>query len=309
MKFRLQYILSIILLITYCNLSSAGRIFFSSFEQETSNLFIKSSFDGITLDRTVSWNHHLSGTDTTTGYTFPNDLPGNNSEDYFNYLVSDTNNYLPFVDAKIATTMGQDNHTTNALYIEFKQDDPNMVSTSRVQYVVIGDETSTDPVQRMNKGYIKYKIKMHIDPTSIDDWELPFELKDTDDIGFRVSLYLYDTNTSNPYWYAKGQYMVNGNLGNDVWYKANHTVPFIQDEWFELEVYWHGHPDANTGRFKVAIDGVKIFDITNQTKDPNYPNKMFYFMPFKVYGAKGYSWITDFEYWNDVPIGSVLFGQ
>ncbi len=307
MKYRLQHKTIVFFLLANCTVSHAGRIFFSSFEQETSNKFIQSSFDGISIDRSVSWNHHLAGTDTTTGYTFPDDLPGNNSEDYFNYVVSDTNNYLPFVDAKIDSITGQNGNTTNALYIEFKQDDPNMVSTSRVQYVIVGDETSSDPVQRMNKGYIKYKIKMHIDPASIDDWELPFELKDTDDIGFRVSLYLYDTSTATPYWLAKGQYMVNGNLGANVWDQSNHTVPFIQDEWFELEVYWYGSADVNTGRFKVAIDGTKIFDITNQTKDPNFPNKMFYFMPFKVYGAKGHSWITDFEYWNDIPIGSVLF--
>jgi len=297
----------IIPLISLSSRSIAGRIFYSSFEQENATLFIKSSFDGIILDKTVSWNHHLAGVDSSTGYTFPDDLPGNNTEDYFNYVVSDDNNYFPYVDAKIGSTTTQDNNPTNALYIEFKQDDPNMVSISRVQYVIIGDETSSDPVQRMNKGYIKYKIKKHIDDIENIDWALPFELKDTSDIGFRVGLYLYGTSTPNPYWVAKGQYMVNGNLGANVWQQDNHTVAFIQDEWFELEVYWYGDPDANSGRFKVAIDGVKIFDITNQTKDPNHPNRMFYFMPFKVYGAKGYSWITDFEYWDNVPIGSVLF--
>lgn len=275
-------------------------------EQEIPTLFIKSSFDGIIIDRTVSWNHHLAGVDSTTGFTFPDDLPGNNSEDYFNYLVSDTNNYSPFVDAKIDTTTGADGNPTQALYIEFKQDDPNKTSRSRVQYVITGDETSSDPVQRMNKGYVKYKIKKHLDDVGNIDWELPFELKDTDDIGFRVGLYLYGTSTPNPYWVAKGQYMINGNLGDNVWQQDNHTVQFNQDEWFELEVYWLGSSDSQVGRFKVAIDGEIVFDITNQTKDPLYPDRMFYFMPFKVYGAKSHSWITDFEYWDDIPVGSVL---
>jgi hypothetical protein len=60
------------------------------------------------------------------------------------------------------------------------------------------------------------------------------------------------------------------------------------------------------GKLKVAINDQVLFDITNQTKDPNLPDKMFYFMPFKVYGTVGYSWITDLEYWDSPPSSSVL---
>ena len=296
----------IIFLLILSQASKAGRIFLSGFEQENANMFIKSSFDNIIIDRQVSWNHHLTGIDSVTAYTFPDDLPGNNNEDFFNYLVSDNNNYLPFVDARIDSTTGIDGNPTNALYIEFKKDDPNMISISRVQYVIVGDETSSDLVQRMNKGYVKYKIKKHLDDIENVDWALPFELKDTNDIGFRVGLYLYGTSTPNPYWVAKGQYMLETGLGDDVWQQDNHDIAFNQDEWFELEVYWYASPDPQLGRFKVAIDGTKIFDVTNQTKDPLYPNKMFYFMPFKVYGAKGFSWITGFEYWDEIPNGSIL---
>jgi hypothetical protein len=30
-------------------------------------------------------------------------------------------------------------------------------------------------------------------------------------------------------------------------------------------------------------------------------------MPFKVYGTIGYSWITDFEYWDIPPSSSILY--
>lgn len=279
----------------------------NSLQAQTDTLLFKSSFDNIIIDKTVGWNHHLSGTDAVTGYTFPDDLPGDPIEHYFNYVINDYDNHLEFVDTDIVSTVGADGETTNALYIEFKKDDPDHGAYSRVQYAMFGDSTSSDPVQRMNKGYVKYKIKINFDhDDDISDWWLPVEWKDMDDDGFRVGFYVYDTNTDSPYWVAKGQYMIDGGLGDDVWQFDNYDIPVLEDEWFELEVYWYGHPDPAIGKLRVAINGEVLFDITNQTKDPNLADKMFYFMPFKVYGAIGHSWITDFEYWSGPPANSVI---
>ncbi|GEM_PF-4182962 len=277
--------------------------------QTTSNLLIKSSFDyNVIVDKTDIWNHHLNGTDTVTNFTFPNDLPGNFSEHFFNYVVGDIDNYSDYANAEIVSTTGYDGRPTNALFIEFIKDDTSFTSYSRVQYVMYGDSLSNDPVQRMNQGYIKYKIKTHLDHTdTLSDWRLPVEWKDIDDDGFRMGLYIYGTNTSSPYWVAKGQYMKNGELGDDVWQFDNYAIPVIEDDWFELEIYWFGHPDSSLGKLKVAINGELLFDVTNQTKDPNKSNKMFYFMPFKVYGTVGYSWITDFEYRNIPTSSSILY--
>jgi hypothetical protein len=272
-----------------------------------SNLLFKSSFNNIVVDKTVQWNHHLSGTDSLTNFTFPDDLPGNNAEHYFNYVVGDMDNYFEYANAEIVNTIGIDGVITDALFIEFIKDDPDFISYSRVQYVMFGNQLSNDPIQRMNQGYIKYKIKTHLDHTDLEsDWRLPLEWKDMDDNGFRIGLYIYNTNTSSPYWVAKGQYMIDGDLGDDVWEFQNYNIPVIEDEWFELEAYWYGDSNPNIGQLKIAINGQVLFDITNQTKDPNLPNKMFYFMPFKVYGTVGYSWITDFEYRNIPPQSSVL---
>ena len=277
--------------------------------QTESNLLFKSSFSGnVTVDKTVPWNHHLSGTDTITNFTFPNDLPGVYQEHFFNYVIGDTDHYSDYANAEIVNTIGYDGNLTNALFIEFIKDDTNFVSYSRVQYAMYGDSLSSDPVQRMNQGYVKYKIKTHLDHTdTISDWRIPIEWKDMDDDGFRVGLYIYDTDTPSPFWVVKGQYMIDGELGDDVWEFENFSIPVSEDDWFELEVYWYGHPNPSLGRIKVAIDGQILFDITNQTKDPSQPDKIFYFMPFKVYGTVGYSWISDFEYWNIPPPNSVLY--
>ena len=277
--------------------------------QTASNLLFKSSFDtNVIVDKTVKWNHHLKGTDAVTNFTFPNDLPGNFSEHFFNYVVGDMDNYFDYANAEIVNITGKDGNATNALYIEFIKDDTNFISYSRVQYVMYGNSSSNDPVQRMNQGYIKYNIKTHLDHNDkLSDWRLPVEWKDMDDDGFRMGFYIYDSNTTSPYWVVKGQYMINGELGDDVWQFDNYTIPVIEDDWFELEIYWYGHPDSSRGKLKVAINGQLLFDVTNQTKDPNKPNKMFYFMPFKVYGTVGHSWITDFEYWNIPPSSSILY--
>ncbi len=300
MKREIYLILELLLLMISINSSKA---------QTTSNLLFKSGFDyNVVIDKTVIWNHHLAGTDTVTNFTFPDDLPGNFTEHFFNYLVGDMNNYSEYVNAEIVNTLGYDGNPTNALFIEFIKDDTSFISYSRVQYAMYGDSLSNDPVQRMNQGYVKYKIKTHLDHSdTISDWRLPIEWKDMDDDGFRMGLYIYGSNTPSPYWVAKGQYMINGELGDDVWQFDNYDIPVIEDNWFELEVYWYGHPNSDLGKLKVAINGQLLFDVTNQTKASDKPNKMFYFMPFKVYGTVGYSWITDFEYWNIPPSSSVLY--
>lgn len=276
----------------------------------TSNLIFKSSFDhDVIVDKTLVWNHHLRGVDSITGYSFPDDLPGDSQEHYFNYVVGDMDHYFDYANAEIVSTQGHDGNPTNALFIDFIQDDPDFISYSRVQYAMYGDSYSTDPIQRMNQGYVKYKIKTHLDHTDEEsDWRIPVEWKDMDDDGFRMGLYIYDTNTPSPYWVVKGQYMIDGELGEDVWQIDNYDIPVIEDQWFELEFYWLGHPDPALGQLKVAVNGEILFDVTDQTKDPAQPDKMFYFMPFKVYGAIGSSWITDFEYWSAPPAGSVLAG-
>jgi len=281
---------------------------FTISKAQTSNLLFKSSFNyNVIVDKTVVWNHHLNGTDSITNYTFPDDLPGDNIEHFFNYVVGDMANYSDYANAEIVNTMGANGDSTTALFIEFIKDDTNFVSYSRVQYAMYGDSLSNDPVERMNQGYVKYKIKTHFDHNdTLSDWRIPVEWKDADDDGFRMGLYMYDSNTPNPYWVVKGQYMISGGLGNDVWQYDNYSIPVIEDQWFDLEMYWLADPDSTVGKLKIAINGQVLFDVTHQTKDPNQPNKIFYFMPFKVYGTVGHSWITDFEYWNIPPLTSVL---
>jgi len=279
--------------------------------QITDSLFLKSSFNSsVIVNKDIIWNHHLDGTDSVTGYTFPDDLPGLDAEHFFNYVVNDLDNYSDYANAEVVNTTGYDGEPTNALYLEFIKDDTTHPAYSRVQYAINGDESSSDPVHRLNKGYIKYKIKMHfLKDTNAVDWSLPVEWKDVEDDGFRMGFYIYDSNGDSPYYVAKGQYMIDGGLGEDVWQFNNFDFPVIEDEWFELEVYWYGHPDPEIGKLKIAINGEVIFDITNQTKDPDQPDKLFYFMPFKIYGNVGQSWITDFEYWSDPPADSFEFSN
>ncbi len=274
----------------------------------TIQCFLKSSFNPNVEIVTLSSNEHIiQGTDSITGYSWPNDLPGNNQNNYFNYVLSNYADYLPFVDTRIEEVTVPNSNATRALYIEFKKDDPNISGTTRNMYNMFGDECSTNSVQRMNQGYIKYRIKMHIELGGID-WALPLEWKPMGEDGFRMGLYVYHADTLKRYWVAKGQMIEGGSLGEDLWIFENHTVAVPQDEWFEIEAYWFGHADSDIGKLKIAINGEVLFDIVEQTKDVDDPMEMYYFMPFKVYGAIGHSWITDVEFWSRPPKTSVLYG-
>lgn len=261
-------------------------------------LLIKSSFDGVSVSKSNVWEQDFIGTDSVTGYTWPNDLPGDTGRNFFNYVINDYTNYLAFADAKVVDTTGYNGASTKALYIEYKKDDPTQSSLSRVQYVMWGLGSSSDPVERLDQGYVKYRIKAHIAGTM--DWWMPIEWKQEGET-YRVSLYAYKTNTATPYWYLKGEV---GTLGGGTdWAVENHDVPVPQDEWYTLECFWVGDTDPAKGRMKIAINGQVIFDVRNRTKNTN---NMYYFSPFKIYGSAGYSWITDFEMWDMPPVTSVL---
>jgi len=263
---------------------------------ETATLLFSSGFDGITITRSPIADQKLSGTDTVTGDTWNSDLPGNNSKDNFNYVINDYNYWDTFVDTAIVTTTGYDSNPTEALYIEFIQDDPNQGSLSRVQYNIWGT-ASGNATQRLDSMYIKYRIKAHIDGTQ--DWWMPIEWKQEGE-HYRFGLYAY--GYTDPHWYIKGEV---GTLGGSVdWDEHNYDIPVTQDEWFTLECFWVGSSDPAVGQIKIAIDGVILFDMHQRTK--LYNEYMYYFSPFKVYGSKGHSWITDVEMWDAPPVGSVL---
>lgn len=266
---------------------------------EEPRLLFKTSFDGISIDRSVISNQKIVGLDSTTGYTFPDDLPGNNSVNYFNYVIDDYQNYLDYVDTRVETVTGYDGKPTKALYIDYHKQSSHPGMT-RNQYNMRGD-SSGDASQRLDRMYIKYRIKAHI--VGDRDWWMPIEWKQNGE-HYRFSFYAYDADTEKPYWYLKGQVGTDGTSID--WHATNKTIPVPRDEWYTLECFWVGDSDPNKGRVMIAVNGQIVFDVHNRTKKPGYDDEMYYFSPFKIYGSKGHSWITDVVMMEEPPSTSIL---
>lgn len=272
------------------------------FAQEPRLLF-KSSFGGTTaLDKTGY--HELFGSEN--GYEWPYDVPGDNyrvgdgnAGRYFNYIISDLNNYLPYVDTRIDDVTVPGTTATKALYMETKKDDPNKADMSRNNYAFRAEPTMSDPNDRYDQMYYRYKIKQHFLKTGAS-WKNVAEMKAAAG-DFRWTLYMYDIG-GTPYWHVKAQ---DGTAGSspEVFSYSNHDVPVPEDEWFDLEIFVVHSTDKSLGKWQLAINGVIVFDITNRTLNASGPRS---FWAFKNYGAPGWQWITDFEMWDKPPVTSVL---
>ncbi len=302
---------------------------------DNSKLLFKSSFDGVQLIRGRYGEHKLVGKDTKTGFNWPDDLPGitdyNIDQHYFNYVIASNkytsgedivlgdgtpgkdgigDDYLKFVETRIdqlgvpgVPSVPNGSSAEKALYIEYKGDDPDHSSMTRNQYVVRANKTG-DPVQRLDQGYVKTTIFLHINPAAQNKWLLPYEWKQEGEYG-RIGIYIYKTTTTDAYWYVQMQDGTLGSSSPTIWSQSNQNVPVPKDQWFTLEAFWVGSPDPAKGRLKVAVNGVVVFDIRNRTKRVEFDTP-YYFSPFKHYGSIGHQWITDFEYRDIPPKESVL---
>lgn len=260
------------------------------------NLLFKSSFDNTAVTRANINMPILSGRDNTSGFTWPSDLPGDNTAHWFNYVMGDYSNWQQFVESDVVDTTGPDGNPTKALYLEFKKDDPNFVSYTRSQYIMHA-KTSGSDIDKLNHLYWKYNIKMHMNGSL--DWLVPMEWKVMGETS-RVGLYVINPGTPNAYWLLKHE---KGTLGGGtIWQETNKIIPVPQDEWYEIEAYWYSTPNSD-GFFKIAINGQVLFSKTGANR---LDNNAHYVQPFKVYGDKGYSWITDFEIWDKPPSTSIL---
>ncbi len=256
---------------------------------EEPHLLFKTGFDNVQI--TKSGSHRLVDA---------NGLPGNNSLNYFNYVISSSNmpNYTDFVENKIVDTIGPNKQLGKALYIEFKKDDSSFVSKSRVQYIIRAINDLSDPVNRLDQGYVKQYMKIDWNSSDPSQWIDFMEWKSENE-GFRFTCFIYDLD-GTPYWQTIGQKKIDGSP-HYYWSYSNHTTPVPRNTWFKFEVYWVA--DETNGIFKVAIDDVIIFDHVGKTRGETVP---YYFMPFKAYGAQQQQHITDFEYWDKPPVLSVL---
>ena len=169
-------------------------------------LLFKSNFDGIKIIREIP--HKLVGTDATTGYKWPDDLPGNPTKDGFNYLIAGDhmNNWNYYVENKIIDTLGMDGNSKKALYMEYKHNDPTTYASTRIHYNLFGNINGLTKADRLEELYIKYKIKMNFDMTQQNFWRNMMEWGESTH-EYRIVLYISRVNGGNPYWRLNAEYL------------------------------------------------------------------------------------------------------
>lgn len=270
----------------------------NSFSEEPHLLF-KSSFDsGTYIDRS-SIHFKIRGKDSVSGFNWDTNLPGDRW--YSNLNIDDVENWRDYVDFSIVNVVGHDGKPTNSLRTEYIQDDPtNEARKTRASWYLRTNDSFPDDINRFRELYWTLWMKIDLQ-TGGSDWSLPFEWK-AEDGRYRIGLYIANIKAGQtPYWALQGQLGTAYSPPTD-WYYTNKTIPVEYNKWVKMEMHWRH--DGSNGFMRVAIDNKILFDHHGRTARD--ANELFYIMPFKIYGAKGWSTRSDFEIWDKAPITSIL---
>jgi len=195
----------------------------------TANLLFKSGFEDdvrLTDQNLGEWPEKFLGTDSTTGFTWETDMPGNASASYFNYLVGSGNTVDDFVTTRIETVTGPYGNPTKVFYHEVIGDDPATTANSRSQYNIYPEGTT--PTEKLERLYARYWTKFDSNLPSALSWRLMMEWLNGD---YRWGIYIYQ-GANGPYWHVKGQLLPENTTP---WAISNTTVAVPIDEWFLLE--------------------------------------------------------------------------
>jgi len=302
-----RFIISIGLVCSATLATCGGEPFFKSgFESEVA--LTKPYGDG------SIWRQNFTGTDHTTGYTWPDDLPRTSRAPIFQFVLGRKATFTDFVTTRIETVPGRDGKPTNAFFLQVKNDDPDFTSLTRVEYMY-------RPPADHTQCYVRYWMKLQKDYVDVigaaerSTWRLFMECKEPkrlpgkQNYDYRWNLHIYkDKQTGKPYW------VINAERGNPEHVRhfqiTNKDVPVPVDEWFKVEYFWKHH--VTDGRFWLKINDILIGDHRGRLSHPNGHNKTANSHSFmKLYVGRGwfksgntaYAWIDDVELRTEPPAG------
>ena len=147
-KLSIIYLIGL-LLIAQCGVADIIDINSSS---NISILLFKSGFEGTVKIASHGKKHKIVGIDE--GFSWPEDLPGSGSHNFFNYVVYKDKDYSQYIATEIVNVIGRDGKPSRALYQAIKKDDKDNPELSRNQYNMY--TSSTNKFEQM---YVKYWIK------------------------------------------------------------------------------------------------------------------------------------------------------
>ncbi|HWX47232.1 MAG TPA: carbohydrate-binding domain-containing protein [Roseomonas sp.] len=227
------------------------------------NLLLSSGFEG-NLSLTAPYNvsggnayQDISGTDSSTGYSWPGDIWGGKSTIQLLTMGGDMSSVI---SNSIDTVSGVDGASTQALHLDVNQ---KISDASQSPFMI-------SPQQSPSEFYISEWIKL---PSNLGELLGPGgwmtgvpEWKSAGD--FRVVTNIQVDNNGTPYWAMKWDTNANGNVPMQTfWEGQNHSVPVPQGEWAHVEFYTNR--DNTNGQVWLKVNGQTVFDHVGDTIGQN----------------------------------------
>jgi hypothetical protein len=283
---------------------------------QSPQLLFKTGFEGTTTLGDISGNAPLaifqsfSGTDTTTGFSWPlnvgNPFPG--ATGILTVPNSGSSGPLAnYFSNAIQSVQGHTGSLTNALllYLNGFPQDSCCAQDEFGAAGLAGNLTSL---------YFRLWVKLPSDLlTQIQTYQdnffrTMFFFKTHTD--YRIESYIFGDANGVPYWFAHGDNNADGRTQpyQEYWGVSNNTVPVPINQWFLLEIYFK-RSTANDGRFFWAVNGQTLGDRLG----PNYGvnNEQILEIAYQdVYQNwfPAFQWIDDLEIWDSPPCAALPCG-
>ncbi|MGH8707229.1 MAG: exosortase-associated protein EpsI, B-type [Burkholderiales bacterium] len=249
----------------------------------------------------------ISGTDSTTGFTWPPRIWGGGAR--FQLLPdgpvapADIGKYM---SAQIKTVRGRNGTPTRVLHSEITQKIPG-ASTQNV-FVM-------RPAREEGDLYLSYWMRLQPDlaeKMNPQNWRSIFAWKTAGD--YRVTAYVASWEDGCEgikrkgalFWDVRGDNDANGGFPPDgekieFWKVQNCSIAVPVDTWFKFEVFWHRSSGAD-GRVWMAVNGQVIADRRGPNMGVNNARINRIFIPTYT-GADPHihQWVDDLEIWDGFP--------
>ena len=284
LRWAMRIVAFAILLAVCSPFSAQAQVFRSGFEPNA-------ALDNPTQCFGTGCWQFITGTDSSTGYTWPPSIWGGSTTAI--QLLADTpvdaTTIRDYMFNQILTITGHNGTPTQALYSQITQSgccggDPQGEGSTQNSLQI---QPASEPNGTAGDLYISYWLKfqpglaklMGVDLGSQAgpwNWRLFFEWKTDGD--YRVSAQVKRDpyiNNGNLFWVVTGDNVANGNLPpKEFWNVTNTTVPVPVGEWLKFEVFWHRSAGPD-GRVWMAVNGLVIADRFGRnmaTSDPSDPD-------------------------------------
>jgi chitodextrinase len=286
--------------------SAQNRLFSSGFEGNT-------ALEAIPSSATSDDYQHFSGSDNTTGYTWPMSFWGAYAVSTgMHPIVGGSNSVSSYINNYIESVTGHTGSASRALRMNITGPAPGFCCVQSTFLVAGLSQPVTD-------FYTRFWVKLNpellsqVQANGGNFWRTLLELKTTTD--YRIATFIVGNSSGIPSWRVIVDNNPNGTLppcpAGACWSADNTSVSVPASQWFLMEYYLH-RSTGSDGRFFWAVNGQTLVDHSGPTYGANQENINFLAL-LNLYGdgnnmSPAYQWIDDVEVWDVPPCATLPCG-